>query len=742
MNSALMLLNRWGQEWLAVALPMLVQSSVLIAFVLGLEYLLRNRVRAIVRYAVLLLVLVKLALPTSFSLPTGLGYWIGPPDFEASGTQARWFVAVPAANPSAKLSPAPRAGTHLSSSPATSAVAAFPRQDPPMVSMTLPGLLLVGWTAGIGALLTIFFRRWRLVSKLRAETKLPTADEQLIMEQCHRQLGLARRILLRRTSLASCPAVCGLLHPVILLPGRVADELSASELRGVLLHELAHVRRRDLWVNCVQSLLQIVYWWHPLLWLANGRIRLVREEAVDEAVLTALSPQAEEYPETLLRVARLSLREPTLALGSLGIMESRRKLTARIKRMLRQPVPQSSRLGVAGVALVIVMGAVLLPMAHSATKDRPQITANLGPRLRLACEGFETRLIMPDGSLWGGQKDRLERIGQETNWAEIAVSWDHTVALKKDGTLWSWGSNRQGQLGDGTTESREEPAQVGRETDWVAIAVGRTHTVALKRDGSLWTWGSSQFGELGDGTEGDPVQHALQTTPKRVGSDTDWSAISARVAHAHALKKNGSLWGWGWNVMGLLGDETEENRNVPTPIGTDKDWVAVVDANDFTLALKQDGSLWAWGCNGSGQIGDGSTNGKPIPTRVGTDSDWKNIAGGFAHTLGIKRDGSLWTWGLNFYGQLGDGTTQDKWRPLRVGQEADWITASTGEMHTVAAKRDGSVWFWGLKGSVHGISLGTGGRMHLLPGQPLTQPDSEDIVSTPIRLFASAQVQR
>src|SRR5438034_9907891 len=114
---------------------------------------------------------------------------------------------------------------------------------------------------------------------------------------------------------AGTPAVCGLWRPVILVPHELADKLSALQLRAALLHELAHIKRGDVLVHYAQTLLQILYWWHPLLWLANARIRHAREQAVDETVMVALGGEAEAYPTTLLEVAKLTFQRPMLALG-------------------------------------------------------------------------------------------------------------------------------------------------------------------------------------------------------------------------------------------------------------------------------------------------------------------------------------------------------------------------------------------------------------------------------------------
>jgi C1A family cysteine protease len=199
-----------------------------------------------------------------------------------------------------------------------------------------------------------------------------------------------------------------------------------------------------------------------------------------------------------------------------------------------------------------------------------------------------------------------------SNFLTIAAGYRHTLAIKSDGSLWAWGSNDFGQLGDGTNTDRNAPVQVGTAKDWAAVSAGETHTVALKADGSLWAWGSNDHGgQLGDGTD------TNRNIPVRVGNAADWAAVSAGWGHTVALKTDGSLWAWGLNSSGQLGDDTDTNRNVPVRVGNAADWTAVLAGGYHNLALKADGSLWAWGYNGYGQLGDGTNTSKNIPVHVG-----------------------------------------------------------------------------------------------------------------------------
>ena len=140
----------------------------------------------------------------------------------------------------------------------------------------------------------------------------------------------------------------------------------------------------------------------------------------------------------------------------------------------------------------------------------------------------------------------------ETVKSQIAAGSYHTLAIKSDGTLWAWGYNYSGQLGDGTTSNKTTPVQIGTGTNWSQIAAGGYHTLAIKSDGTLWAWGYNSYGQLGDGASGGGN---YKTTPVQIGTGTNWSQIAAGGYHTLAIKSDGTLWAWG-NYYGQLGDAT------------------------------------------------------------------------------------------------------------------------------------------------------------------------------------------
>ena len=314
----------------------------------------------------------------------------------------------------------------------------------------------------------------------------------------------------------------------------------------------------------------------------------------------------------------------------------------------------------------------------------------------VACRSASSFALKTDGSLWGwggsafmgflppehGQANGPTRFGDAHDWAAIACGGTadsgetFCLALKKDGSLWAWGSNLSGGgIGLGDDKSTGTPTRIGAANDWAAVACGENFSLALKKDGSLWAWGDNSAGQLGLGDTSVPAGEGQQTdvvpTPTRVGSAHDWAAIACGDDFSLALKIDGSLWAWGAGYVGDTsaapgGGEQSGITSNPTRVGSASDWTAIACGAQYGLAVKSDGSLWAWGRNDFGQLGLGDTTDRAAPTRVGVANDWVAVACGVFHSLALKKDGSLWTWGQNKYGQLGLGDTTDRHVPTEV----------------------------------------------------------------------------
>jgi alpha-tubulin suppressor-like RCC1 family protein len=222
--------------------------------------------------------------------------------------------------------------------------------------------------------------------------------------------------------------------------------------------------------------------------------------------------------------------------------------------------------------------------------------------------------------------------------------------------------------------------QIGAATDWTLTSAGNTHALAIKTTGSLWSWGQNGSGQLGNNVAG---ASGYRSSPVQVGADINWALAVASTTFSLAIRTTGTMWSWGFNNNGRLGQNNLTDRSSPVQIGAQTDW-ASVDAGQYaSLAIKTTGSLWSWGYNDNGQLGQNNTNNSSSPVQVGSDLDWSQ-AFSFKHALAIKTNGSLWAWGLNDFGQLGLNDIVNRSSPVQVGAETDWTLVSTGSNFTMA----------------------------------------------------------
>lgn len=280
-------------------------------------------------------------------------------------------------------------------------------------------------------------------------------------------------------------------------------------------------------------------------------------------------------------------------------------------------------------------------------------------------------------------------------WTQVAAGHSHTLGIKSDGTLWAWGLNDRGQLGDGTTINKNEPVQIGTDTDWWKIDAEGYNSLALKTNGTLWSWGSNNAGQIGDGNFGSTIN---VTSPLQIGTDSDWVVIEA--ARAFAIKNDGTLWGWGKNDQGHLGTGDTNPYYTPVQIGSDNDWADVSSGGNQTLAIKTNGTLWGWGLNHSGSLGIGPVSNFVMePTQTGNNSaDWAKISvGGCCSSKMIKTDGTLWAMGNGNQGNIGDGLWTDVNSPTQIGTDTDWNQVAVSN-HTLALKNN-HLWTWGYNGA-------------------------------------------
>lgn len=262
------------------------------------------------------------------------------------------------------------------------------------------------------------------------------------------------------------------------------------------------------------------------------------------------------------------------------------------------------------------------------------------------------------------------------------------VATTLPGTPYSWGGNAFGELGDGTTTPHRTAVALAGPADVVDIHTGREHAVALRADGTVLAWGSNQMGQLGVGTTG-----GTRSSPTPVAGLAGVTMVSTGHYHSLALRADGSVWTWGYNHAGQLGDGTTTIRNRPVPVAGTRTYRFVAAGRDMSYAVATDGTVWAWGLNGDGQLGDGTTTSRTTPVQVRNLGEVTAVAGGRDHGLALRADGTVWAWGWNAYGQVGDGSLTDRTTPVQVTAGATSVAA--GAHHSYALRSDGRVLAWG-----------------------------------------------
>lgn len=282
--------------------------------------------------------------------------------------------------------------------------------------------------------------------------------------------------------------------------------------------------------------------------------------------------------------------------------------------------------------------------------------------------------------------------GTPAQWMAASMSY-HTMQLKSDGTIWGVGYNSTGGLGDGTNTDRATPVQIGAAQNWVSLCAGMEFTLGLTADGKLYSWGDNSSGQLGINS------NIARNVPGQIGAAISWSQVATGMNHAAGISSDGKLYCWGDNSVGQVGDGTSGNqRRVPTQIGSATDWVSVVCAANSTIALRADGTLYSWGYNLTGTLGIGGSSNRSSPTAI-SGSNFTALAAGGNFVLALKGNGTLWAWGFNGYGQLGDGGSTNRTSPFQIGTATNWMRVSCGGLHGNALAADGTFYSWGNNAS-------------------------------------------
>jgi YD repeat-containing protein len=276
----------------------------------------------------------------------------------------------------------------------------------------------------------------------------------------------------------------------------------------------------------------------------------------------------------------------------------------------------------------------------------------------------------------------------------ISAGYMHSLAVKSDGTVWAWGWNEYGQLGDGTTTDSQSPAQVKNMDGVESVVASFGSSLALKSDGTVWGWGSNMNGELACGTE-TPFYYA----PVQAKGLAGVQKIVCGDNHTVALKSDGTVWAWGDNLNKAIGDGTETIQfRTPVQLIGLSGIQDIAACASHSLAAKADGTVWSWGTNSKGQLGNGTYADSNIPVQVSNLSNIQAVATGAYHSMALESDGSVWAWGSNSQRQLGNGSSTGSNIPIQIIEFSEGKAISGGLYHSVALKTDGTVWTWGDNG--------------------------------------------
>ena len=275
----------------------------------------------------------------------------------------------------------------------------------------------------------------------------------------------------------------------------------------------------------------------------------------------------------------------------------------------------------------------------------------------------------------------------------VSAGYYHSLALKSDGTVWAWGYNNYGQLGDGSQINRAMPVQVANlaSANIVAISAGAYYSLALSSNGVVYAWGDNQYNQLGDGTA------IRRLTPVPITGLSNVKSISAGYEFSLALTNDGTVWSWGDNSFWQLGDGgITTSRTTPGQVSGLSNMSAVGAGAYHGMALKSDGTVWTWGYNMYGAIGDGGTAPRAAPVQVTSLSSIIAISTNGYHCKALKVDGSVWAWGHNNYGQLGDGSKTNRYAPVQINTFGSIIAVASGYYHSMALGSVNNARMWGF----------------------------------------------
>lgn len=315
--------------------------------------------------------------------------------------------------------------------------------------------------------------------------------------------------------------------------------------------------------------------------------------------------------------------------------------------------------------------------------------------------------ICPDGNVYANGSNRFLQVANNhtlfysppiRRWELqdiIAVeTWSrHNMALKMDGTVWAWGNNEFGQAGSGNKNLNGVPLKVEGLPEIVQLAAGSDFSLALDREGRVWAWGHNHIGQCGQGNQVETIRR-----PAVVTGLPPIKSIAAGTYHGTALARNGSVWSWGYNPMGSLGDGTLEMRTRPVQTQVPSNIRRVACGDFHCLCVTDQGEVWAWGNNKGRHLTPGAeTLSKPV--KIKGLQQISDVAAGTTHSLALQREGAVYAWGINMQGEVGVGSVNQIQTPVKLEGLPRIVELTAGWWFSGARDKDGLIWLWGLNAS-------------------------------------------